>query len=477
MKSAALTVALWIFTMNFAGMLHAEAPTSESKVGSPVSFRNDVAPILLRRCLSCHGPRRQEGEYEVTNYDMILDAVTPGNARRSSLYRLLIRKDLRRRMPKDKDPLPDQEIETIRLWVEEGARLDAGDPKAPIRKIVPRPRHRAPPPRYDLPLPVTAMAFSPDGKALATSGYHEVQIWDVESGKILRRIDNIAERTYGLEFHPSGRLLAVACGTPAEYGEVLLVDPATGDIVKQLATLADVAFGVTFSPDGSRLATTAADASIRIFAVNDGPGAVEELFLPDHHSDWVLNVAWNSDGSRLVSASRDKTAKTFDGKTGEVQSTYVGHQKPVYGVAFSSDGSLVYTAGADNKIHYWKSAPSLDTAMSEKGADPKIVHSIGGYSKPIYGLTFGNDFLFSFAADRQVKLHRASDRALLRSFAGHRERVYAMAYHVESKRLATGDFAGEVKIWNVDNSKAFQSFFAAPGFPPTDPANWRRADL
>jgi WD40 repeat protein len=178
-----------------------------------------------------------------------------------------------------------------------------------------------------------------------------------------------------------------------------------------------------------------------------------------------------------VSASRDKTSKTFEVKTGDIQSTYVGHHKPVYGVRFSKDGEFVYTSGADNHIHFWKSAPSLATAMSEKGDDPKVVHKIGGYSLPVYGLDLDGDMLFSFAADGRVQQHDTAKRALVRDYVGHRSRVYALDYHPESRRLATGSFDGEVRIWNVDDGKSLKRFIAAPGFPPSDPEEWRRASF
>lgn len=442
----------------------------------PVSFVYEIAPILVHRCESCHGPRRQEGEYEVTSYDHTMEEVTPGNPRRSPLYRLLLRKDDARRMPKNKAALPAREIELIKRWIESGAEFDGRDTTAHLRDILPRPVHRVAPPRYERPVPLTAVAFSHDGKVLATSGYHEVQIWDIETQSLTRRVSSVAERTYGLEFSPDGQFLAVASGTPGEYGEVALFETESGDLVQPLALMKDVALSVKFSPDGLHLATTGADAVIRVFKVNSGHDAVEEQVF-EHHSDWVFDVAWNSDGSRLASASRDKTSKVFSIKSGEIESTYTGHQQAIYGVRFSKDGKFVYSSGADNRIHFWNSAPSITTAMSEKGDDPKVVHKIGGFTLPVYGVDAHEDVLFSFSADGRVQMHDAAKRALLTEFSGHRARVYALDYHPESRRLATGSFDGEVRIWNVDDGKSLHQFVAAPGYPASDPAGWRRSSF
>ena len=67
-----------------------------------------------------------------------------------------------------------------------------------------------------------------------------------------------------------------------------------------------------------------------------------------------MAIAWDNEGKRLASASRDKTAKLFDIETGELLVTYSGHSNPVKGVAFHPDNEQIYTAGGDNKIHWWK---------------------------------------------------------------------------------------------------------------------------
>ena len=177
----------------------------------------------------------------------------------------------------------------------------------------------------------------------------------------------------------------------------------------------------------------------------------KELLAITSHSDWVFAVAWNHDGTQLVSASRDKTAKVFDAKTGELLVTYAGHSAPVKGVAFHPDGKEVFSAGADKKIHRWK------VADGKKSAD---VTTFGGEA---YKLTAAGPFMFCGSEDKSIRQFQRADHKQVRAFTGHNDWVFASAYHDATKRLATGGFNGEVKVWNTEDGKEVVSFVAAPG--------------
>ena len=86
-------------------------------------------------------------------------------------------------MPQDADPLTKSEIALIRHWIDTGATLDAGlNPADPLIADMPSLPQPLPPDDYRVPIPVTAVAFSPDGDQLATSGYHEILVWNTADG-------------------------------------------------------------------------------------------------------------------------------------------------------------------------------------------------------------------------------------------------------------------------------------------------------
>lgn len=421
-------------------------------LGKLESFSQKVAPILVKRCLACHDAKTAKGRFNVETFAALMRGgesgmeITPRKSADSNLVNLIEDGT----MPQDADPLSKQEIAVIRKWIDTGATLDAGlNPADPLIAIMPSLPQPLPPVAYRVPIPVTAVAFSPDGSQVATSGYHEIIIWSAKDGRRLGRITNIAERVYGIQYSPDGKLIAVAAGTPAQLGEVKLFATESGELVADLVRTGDAVFAVAFSPDGKRLATAGADRAIRVFDV----ATQKQQLLIEDHADWVMDVAWLPDASKLVSASRDKTAKVFDAKTGDSLVTFNGHAEPVFGVAVAPDGKTVITSGRDKSLRRWNVS------------DAKEVQRITGFGDEVFRVVVTRDGrIFSCSADRKARVHSLADGKLLTLFAGHADWVYSVAYNDVTKRLATGSFDGEVRIWNVQNGKGLVTFLAAPGY-------------
>ncbi len=420
-------------------------------VGQLVSFSESVAPVFAKRCLACHNAKTAKGRYNMETFAGILkggesgEAVVAGDTGSSPLFAMIEDGS----MPKDADPLTAEEIASIRKWIETGAVLDAGFAASqPLIQVVPKVAQPNPPEAYPVPVPVTAVAFNQDASIVATSGYHEVVLWKAADGTILRRITNVAERVYDIEFTKDGSRIVIAAGTPAQIGEVKIFQVHDGKLLGDLVRTDDSVFGVALSPDETRLATCGADRSIRIFDF----ATLEELVLIEDHADWVMDVAWAPDGSKLASASRDKTSKVFDAKSGDSLVTFNGHGQPVYGVGFSPDGKLVVTSGSDRNIRTWNVG------------DAKQVRAIGGFGNEVFRIVVTPDGrVFSCSADKNARSHQIGDGKALQTFGGHSDWVYSVAVHPEAKRVVAGSYNGEVRIWNLDDAKELVKFVAAPG--------------
>ena len=218
----------------------------------------------------------------------------------------------------------------------------------------------------------------------------------------------------------------------------------------------DVAWGVAFNPAGNRLAACGADRTIRIYDVASGK---EERVIEDH-ADWVMAVAWNHDGTRLASASRDKTSKLFDAGNGESLVTFPGHGEQVFGVAFNADSSQVLTSGRDKKVQIWKPA------------DAAKIAEIVGFGQEVYCVVVAAGQIFCCSADKTARQFEAAERKAVRTYQGHTDWVYTLAYNDATKRLATGSFDGEVRVWNTADGALVAAFKAAPGYaaPAAQPA-------
>lgn len=429
------------------------------QAGEMVSFSETIAPIFAQRCVACHNARTAKGRLNMESFAALMKGgesgavLEPGEPDSSNLCFMIDDGS----MPKDADPLTKEEIAIIKKWVATGADLDAGkDPDAPLIAIMPKRPQPKPPEAYRVPLSVTALAFSPDGKLLASSGYHEILLWNPDDGSLVRRITNVAERVHDLRFSDDGQRIAVACGTPAQIGELKIFNVQDGKLLGDFGISDDAFFALAWSPDGTRIASAGADRVIRVHNIDTGK---EELTIEDH-ADWVMGLAFSPDGKKLASASRDKTSKVFDAITGESLVTFNGHGESVYDVAFTPDGKQVVTSGADKQIRIWNEG------------DAKEVKKIGGFGGDIFRLELTKDgHIFTACADKNAREHQVDGKAL-KTYGGHAEWVYTIAVSPETNALATGTYDGKIHLFNTQDGKEVRSFVAAPGLTEgKDPMN------
>src|SRR5881296_1631050 len=106
---------------------------------TPVSFSKDLAPILAKKCVACHGPEKSKGHFRLDSFDWLMKAgesksapVVPSQPEQSELVRRLTATDEDDRMPQKDDPLPAKQIALIERWIKQGATFDGADSKAPL---------------------------------------------------------------------------------------------------------------------------------------------------------------------------------------------------------------------------------------------------------------------------------------------------------------------------------------------------------
>jgi hypothetical protein len=443
--------------------LVAPARGDEPKPAEPVSFIKDVAPILVQNCIACHNPKKSESKYVMTTFTQLAkggqqgEGVTlePGDAD-ASLFVELIRPGGEPRMPYKLDPLPPEKIALIERWVKEGAKYDGASPDEDWGAVLRKNTPVAIPEVYPVTVPITALAFSPDGSDLVTSGYHELNAWKAADGALVRRTRGLPERVYDIAFSPDGKWLASAGGDPGQYGVVTLWKSAgdgSAEKERDLIESSDCVFAVAFSPDGARLAAAGADRAIRIWELAaEGPKL--EATIEDH-ADWIFDIAFSPDGKQLASASRDKTSKVFDVVKKEALVTFPGHAQTVYTVAFSPDGKSIASGGEDNLIRLWDPAN-----------DGKAIRAISGFGAPVFKLQFAPDgkSLVACSADKAIRIIDPAKGSTVRTLSGHNDWIYTIAIAPDGQRLASGSWDGEVRLWNLADGKPETTFLAAPGY-------------
>src|SRR5262249_26815543 len=155
------------------------------------------------------------------------------------------------------------------------------------------------------------VAFSPDGKALASAGHQEINFWDVTTGK----------NTGTLQAGEGGPWTGPKCVAISPDGKTVASGGYDGQIrlweVTKARTIPSIngheydINSVTFSPDGKTLASASwvEDKSIKLWEVTSGKNIF--TFRGDE-SDGFNSVSFSPDGKTLVSCSDNKTIKLWD---------------------------------------------------------------------------------------------------------------------------------------------------------------------
>jgi WD40 repeat protein len=263
----------------------------------------------------------------------------------------------------------------------------------------PPPARKAPSPAAERPRPagplgelsawgaVRAVALSPDGKALATSGDHppHAQLWDVATRRAragLKRPMGLASDSSNAEcvcFSPDGKVLATGSRTLAWGGIVTLWGAARGELKSTLKSAGASVYALGFSPDGQLLAGGAGaspidfDRTIRWHfadipkdpALYKEYGEVKVWALASGETRTffrggggrILSVCFSPDGKALAAGGRYGAIRLFDVASGKERACLREGNAPVKCVAFSPDGKTLASAHEGLGIRLW-SVPS-----------------------------------------------------------------------------------------------------------------------
>jgi RNA polymerase sigma factor (sigma-70 family) len=270
---------------------------------------------------------------------------------------------------------------------------------------------------------IHALAFTADGRTLASGGDRQVWVWDTTTGKEVCRAD-VGPADLAVAFSPDGKTIASAGWDVASA--VSIRETATGKELHHFRLPLGI-FQVAFAPDGKTLAAVedwnddeGREKKVHLWDVATGKPR-RQLVLREH----ILGLAFSPDSKTLATGHID-TFHIWDVATGKWLERFEGHSGRVNSVAFSGDGKTLATSG-DHTLRVW------DVATGKEVPPPG-----DGPQGPVGALAFLGDgkTLVTGSEDRTLRHWEAATGREVRRFPGKGGVVFDPSFALEGKLLA-----------------------------------------
>ncbi len=353
--------------------------------------------------------------------------------------------------------------------------------------------------------PVSSVAFSPDGRTLACAvgsvRVGSIHLWDLVEGKEIAVFGHPIASDHGcsegwvvqVAFSPDGKILAsgggeYGCHGRGTYGTICLRDMEKNEEMAILLGHAESVYSLAFSPDGRTLAS--AGENVRLWNIESG----EQIAVSEGHTYGISSVVFSPDGGIIASGSFDETIRLWDvEKRSEIfildHPLLKGYGPgPEISIAFSPDGKLLASGGSwgvMSILRLWDVAGGKEITPGPSGPfhhvssvafspDGKILASGGSQEMEIYlwdveekeeiGILEGHSIVWSidFSPDGKllasggvygISLWDVESRTLIALLdMPEQPDTYSVAFNPDGKLLASGGRDG-VHVWDVKERK------------------------
>ena len=326
-----------------------------------INFETQILPILQNRCFSCHSApgtiTKPKGGVQLDSVKGIEaslhgEVIIVGKPEDSLLYQRITLPEGETGImppPDGGEPLSKQETDLIRKWIEQGT--DYGEWKGNQSEPKPSTTDTHPHQPTVMP-PITALAFSHDGKSVVACSQAGVHVYDFPTLNLQRMITVEARNIHDLAFSPDGDQLAVGGGNPATEGTIEIFSWPDGKSLRILREHRDTVTAVAWR-DALSLASASLDRDIMLWDLRTGT-AVQRL---KGHSRGVSSLCFLKDKETLVSTGVDQSVRVWDLTSGTLIRNMNNHTLPAHDLALRPNGTglpMVASVSDDRTVRFWQ---------------------------------------------------------------------------------------------------------------------------
>jgi WD40 repeat protein len=463
-----LSLAAWVPSLAAAQAKKdvAPIPVAEIKRAEPVIYEKDIEPIFYKKCITCHSGNVKEGRFDISTYEGAVKggrrgaAIVPGKADGSNLFKLATKREKPWMPPRGEEPLSPEELGLIKLWIDQGAKAPTTSGPRKIQVVLSMPPAAV--------HPVRAVAVSPDKSTVASGRGNQIHIYDAGSGAHVRTLTAPGLKTAdgkdvkaahislveSMAWSADGKYLATG-----SFQEVAIWEPNTGTLRHKITGFAHAVVALAFSLDSKFLGIAGGEPTVegevKVFEVPTWKQVAE---IKSGHSDTVYGITFSPDNKMIATGSADKFVKVWELPSGKFVKSFEGHTHHVLDVGWMADGKLLASAGGDNTVKIWD---------FEKGEQARTINAHGKQVTRLMFIGKKNEFL-TCGGDNQVKAFNADNGGNIRNFGGATDFVYAIGASPDGAIVATGGEEGIVRVYNGANGQLTKTLLP-PGAEPKQP--------